>query len=206
MSDKIKYNKDIDPREWHKFSMREKMEFFRQAHISMISSEKPYNLIGERIALLRYYYDYSQVQLAKISGVDRSTIIGYETKGKTPSLKNLEAVANALCGVDDFITHYTEESLPAYRKKFTKTSSEDISDEEDVSAITIDTKAKTFDEFSMELHALFNRFNLYYRYNGGHKFVSEKEKQLLLKQIDATLCFTEDMLMRSPKSTRRKKR
>ena len=35
--------------------------------------------------------------------------------------------------------------------------------------------------------------------------MTEGEKQLLLKQIDATLDFTEDMLMKSPKSIRRKK-
>lgn len=206
MGKQIKYNKDIESREWLKFSMSEKMEFFRQAHIAMMSSEKPYNLIGERIGLLRCYYDYSQVQLAKIAGVDRSTIIGYETKGKTPSLKNLEAVANALCGVDKFVTHFTKESLEDYRKKYTKKSNDDNSDEEDdYDVVPIDMDSKTFGEFSIELHKLFNKYNLYYRYNGGHKFMTEGEKQLLLKQIDATLDFTEDMLMKSPKSIRRKK-
>lgn len=206
MGKQIKYDSNIDPREWHKFSMREKMEFLRQAHIAMATREKPKNLIGDRIALLRVYYDYSQVQLAKIAGVDRSTIIGYELKGKTPSLKNLEAVANALCGIDNFVTHYTEDSLDAYRKKYTRPKNINNDDDSEMQVVAIDLNSITFDSFSIELHKLFDKYNIYYRHNGGHKFLSEEEKKLLLKQIDATLDFTEDMLTKSEKSTRMKKK
>ena len=200
MSKRIKYSADIERREWEKFSMSEKLEFLRQAHSAMMktstSHKKPINLIGDRIAFLRDVYGYSQTKLAKVSGVNRASIIRYESQGTTPSFKNLEAIVLSLCGIAKFVTHYTVESIPQYRTDYL---AEQALEE-------VDIHSDTFDNFKITIHNLFEKHDLYCRYPGGRKYMSQKQRQALIDQIDATLDFAQNMLLQSPVEPYNKKK
>jgi len=82
---------------------------------------------GERLCELRKASDLTQEQLAKIVGVAKSTLTGYEKNNREPNLKTINALAaalgvtgNELLGIEDasiYLTDHEQALIKAYRKK-----------------------------------------------------------------------------------------
>lgn len=65
---------------------------------------------GENVKKLRTQKNITQTQLAKILSVGRSTIAGYETKGKQPDYDKLKKLAEFFDVSIDYLLGYSKDS------------------------------------------------------------------------------------------------
>lgn len=105
---------------------KSKIEIVSQKYVEHLDEIKDgYKFFGERIKKLRKQMGYSKIELAKRSGVDRSTIVRYENGEYRPKAKTLVKILNALyCDVIEFCENKQRGKFEALIKK-TYIASED---------------------------------------------------------------------------------
>ena len=146
-----------------------------------------YNIIGYRIYFLRKVYNYSQSMLARMTGIDRTTIIRYEKYGVTPSAKNIELIANNLCGLPDFLLLLENpQAIFLFKNHFIE-----------IDGWLPDVETMQLPSIKNEIHKIFDKHEIEYSYEGIRMILSNKNKKKVLQQIDSILDFTETMLSAS---------
>ena len=125
------------------------------------------NPLGENITRIRKSKNISQGELAEKIGVDRSSISHYESGSKSPSITNLEKIAEALnVSIDELLISKEQSANPfnvtqppetiinfhqqSLMEKFSKFCAiEDVTDED----IEFLTKLRTLDENTKKIIA-----------------------------------------------------
>lgn len=74
--------------------------------------ESKVNIIGERIAELRYANGYSLMKLATKVGLGKSTLAGYEGGYRFPAIDKLETIAKVLETSTDYLLGLTDNKKP----------------------------------------------------------------------------------------------
>ena len=93
-------------------------------------------VFGERLKQLRAKHNVTQQQLADYLGVNRTSIAGYETKGKHPDFDKLRALANYFDVTCDYLIGQEDEesrdlTIATHRTMFDEDLPKDAKDELD---------------------------------------------------------------------------
>lgn len=150
------------------------------------------NLIGPRIKWLREEKrKFSQTGLATRAGVSRSTVIRCENDGVVPNLEHLEKMVNVLCDPKLFILdpyndeawkeHFEMEELPKSAYSFLE-----------------------LEELKKIITEHFDETTICHTQNGMTAYLNKTEKELLLKQIFATIDLTAQVMCEYPRPRHRK--
>lgn len=149
------------------------------------------NLIGPRIKWLREHRKFSQTGLATRAGVSRSTVIRCENDGVVPNAEHLEKMVNVLCDPELFILDpYDDE---AWKNRFEM-------EELPKSAYSF----LELEELKKKITEHFDETTICHTQNGMTAYLNKTEKELLLKQIFATIDLTAQVMSEYPRPRHRK--
>ena len=149
------------------------------------------NLIGPRIKWLREKRKFSQTGLATRAGVSRSTVIRCENDGVVPNLEHLEKMVNVLCTPELFIAEPFNDN--EWKNQF---EMEELP-KEAYSTLELE-------ELKRKVQSLFEDTTICHSQNGMTAYLNKTEKELLLKQIFATIDLTAQVMSEYPRPRHRK--
>ena len=150
------------------------------------------NLIGPRIKWLRdEKRKFSQTGLATRAGVSRSTVIRCENDGVVPNLEHLEKMVNVLCTPELFIAE------PFDDNKWKNQFEMEVLPKGAYSTLELEELKKKITEH-------FDETTICHTQNGMTAYLNKTEKELLLKQIFATIDLTAQVMSEYPRPRHRK--
>ena len=169
---------------------KKKNPYIKKSELKIPKVSLP-NLIGPRIKWLREHRKFSQTGLATRAGVSRSTVIRCENDGVVPNFEHLEKMVNVLCAPELFILDPYDDS--AWKNRF---------DMEE-----LPKSAYSFlelEELKKKITEHFDETTICHTQNGMTAYLNKTEKELLLKQIFATIDLTAQVMSEYPRPRHRK--